>query len=122
MGFITRLTRSSVLEVKRQDYVRTAKAKGLGDRVVIWRHMIKNALLPVVTVMGPLAAGLITGTLFTEIIFQVPGMGSLLVEAIGKRDYSMIMAGSLVIVFFLGLANLLVDIAYGVIDPRISYS
>lgn len=121
MGFITRLTRSSVLEVKRQDYVRTAKAKGLGDQLVIWRHMIKNALLPVITVLGPLSAGLITGTLFTEIIFQVPGMGELLVDAIGKRDYSMIMAGSLIFVFFLGMANLLVDIAYGVVDPRISY-
>lgn len=84
MGYITRLTRASVLEVKRQDYVRTAKAKGLNDQVVVWRHMIKNALLPVVTVMGPLAAGLITGTLYTEIIFQVPGMGQLLVESIGS--------------------------------------
>lgn len=121
LGFITRLTRSSVLEVKRQDYVRTARAKGLDDRLVIWRHMLKNALIPVVTVLGPLAAALITGTLYTEIIFQVPGMGQLLVEAIGKRDYSMIMAGALIFVFFLGMANLLVDIAYGVIDPRISY-
>lgn len=121
LGFITRLTRSSVLEVKRQDYVRTARAKGLGDQTVIWRHMIKNALLPVITILGPLAAGLITGTLYTEIIFQVPGMGELLVEAIGKRDYSMIMAGALIFVFFLGVANLLVDIAYGVVDPRISY-
>jgi ABC-type dipeptide/oligopeptide/nickel transport system permease component len=121
LGFITRLTRSSILEVKRQDYVRTAQAKGLGDQVVIWRHMLKNALLPVITVLGPLAAVLITGTLYTEIIFQVPGMGELLVDAIGKRDYSMIMAGALVFVFFLGMANLLVDIAYGVVDPRISY-
>jgi ABC-type dipeptide/oligopeptide/nickel transport system permease component len=121
LGFITRLTRSSVLEVKRQDYVRTARAKGLGDQMVIWRHMIKNALLPVITILGPLAAGLITGTLYTEIIFQVPGMGELLVDAIGKRDYSMIIAGSLIFVFFLGVANLLVDIAYGVVDPRISY-
>jgi ABC-type dipeptide/oligopeptide/nickel transport system permease component len=121
MGFIARLTRASVLEIKRQDYIRTAQAKGLGDQVVVWRHMIKNSLLPVVTVLGPLLAGLITGTLYTEIIFQVPGMGELLVEAVGKRDYSMIMAGSLIFVFFLGVANLLVDIAYGVIDPRISY-
>jgi oligopeptide transport system permease protein len=121
LGFITRLTRSSILEVKRQDYIRTAQAKGLGDQVVIWRHMLKNALLPVITVLGPAAAALITGTLYTEIIFQVPGMGSLLVEAIGKRDYSMITAGALIFVFFLGVANLLVDIAYGAIDPRISY-
>jgi oligopeptide transport system permease protein len=76
----------------------------------------------VITVLGPLTAGLITGTLYTEIIFQVPGMGQLLVEAIGKRDYSMIMAGSLIFVFFLGVANLLVDVAYGVVDPRISYN
>jgi oligopeptide transport system permease protein len=121
LGFITRLTRSSVLEVKRQDYIRTARSKGLADQVVIWRHMIKNALLPVVTILGPAAAALITGTLYTEIIFQVPGMGNLLVEAIGKRDYSMITAGALIFVFFLGVANLAVDIAYGVIDPRISY-
>lgn len=121
LGFITRLTRSSVLEVKRQDYIRTAQAKGLADRMVVWRHMIKNALLPVVTILGPLAASLLTGTLYTEIIFQVPGMGNLLVESIGKRDYSMVTAGALIFVFFLGAANLLVDIAYGVIDPRISY-
>jgi ABC-type dipeptide/oligopeptide/nickel transport system permease component len=121
MGFIARLTRASVLEIKRQDYIRTAQAKGLGDQVVVWRHMIKNSLLPVVTVLGPLLAGLITGTLYTEIIFGVPGMGNLLVEAVGKRDYSMITAGSLIFVFFLGVANLMVDIAYGVIDPRISY-
>jgi oligopeptide transport system permease protein len=121
LGFIIRLTRSSVLEIKRQDFVRTARAKGLGDQVVIWRHILKNALLPVVTILGPAAAALITGTLYTEIIFQVPGMGNLLVEAIGKRDYSMITAGALIFVFFLGIANLMVDIAYGVIDPRISY-
>jgi ABC-type dipeptide/oligopeptide/nickel transport system permease component len=121
MGFIARLTRASVLEVKRQDYVRTAQAKGLGDQLVIWRHMLKNAMLPVVTVLGPLLAGLITGTLYTEIIFGVPGMGLLLVDAVTKRDYSMITAGALIFVFFLGIANLLVDIAYGVIDPRISY-
>jgi oligopeptide transport system permease protein len=121
LGLILRLTRSSVLEVKRQDFVRTARAKGLADQMIIWRHMLKNALLPVVTIMGPLAAGLLTGTLFTELIFQVPGMGATFVTAIGRRDYSMIMAGALIFVFFLSLANLLVDIAYGVIDPRISY-
>lgn len=121
MGLILRLTRASVLEVKRQDFVRTARSKGLGDQMIVWRHILKNALLPVVTIMGPLAAALLTGTLFTELIFQVPGMGVTFVEAIGKRDYSMIMAGALIFVFFLSMANLLVDIAYGVIDPRISY-
>ncbi len=121
MAFIARLTRASMLEVKRQDYVRTAQAKGLAGQVIVWRHMLKNALLPVVTILGPALAGLITGTLFVETIFQVPGMGRTFVDAIGKRDYSMIMAGSLIYVFFLGIANLLVDIAYGILDPRISY-
>ncbi|PLS82510.1 MAG: ABC transporter permease [Chloroflexi bacterium] len=122
MGFIARLTRTSVLEVKRQDYVRTAQAKGLGGQAVIWRHVVRNALLPVVTVMGPLLAGLITGTFFTELIFQVPGIGTLFVEAIGKRDYSMIMGSALLFTFFLTFMNLIVDILYGVVDPRISLS
>ncbi len=121
MAFITRLTRASILDVKRQDYIRTAQSKGLADRVVIFRHMLKNALLPVVTVMGPLTAGLITGTLFTELIFQVPGIGVTFVESIGRRDYSMIMAGALLFTFALVVANLLVDIAYGAVDPRIVY-
>lgn len=121
LGFIIRLSRSSVLEVKRQDYIRTAQAKGLNDQVVIWRHMLKNALLPVVTIIGPLTAGLITGTLFTEQIFQVPGLGEYFVRSVFARDYSVIMASALLFVFFLGMANLLVDIAYGAIDPRISY-
>ena len=122
VGFIARLTRSSVLEVKRQDYVRTAQAKGLGSQAVIWKHVVRNAMLPVVTVMGPLLAGLITGTLFTELIFQVPGIGFIFVEAIGKRDYSMIMGSALLFTFFLTFCNLIVDILYGVVDPRISLS
>ncbi len=120
MGFIARLTRTSVLEVKRQDYVRTAQAKGLGGQAVIWRHVFRNAMLPIVTVMGPLLAGLITGTLFTELVFQVPGVGTLFVDAIAKRDYSMIMGAALLFTFFLTFLNLIVDIVYGVVDPRIS--
>jgi oligopeptide transport system permease protein len=122
LGFIARLTRSSILEVARQDYVRTARAKGLGDQAVIWRHMLRNAILPVVTVLGPLTAALLTGTLFTEQVFQVPGMGEFFVVSIFKRDYSVIMASALIFVFFLGVANLIVDIAYGAVDPRITYS
>lgn len=120
MGFIARLTRTSVLEVKRQDYIRTARAKGLAEQVVIWRHIVKNALLPVVTVMGPLSAALLTGTLFTELIFQVPGMGKELVDSIARRDYSMIMGLALLYTFVLTTANLIVDIVYGWVDPRIS--
>jgi oligopeptide transport system permease protein len=120
-GFITRLTRSSVLEVKRQDYVRTARAKGLAENAVIARHIVRNALLPVVTILGPAVAGLLTGTLFVELIFQVPGIGWLLIDAIGKRDYSMILGGALFYTFVLTVSNLIVDILYGVIDPRISF-
>lgn len=120
IAFMTRLTRNSVLEVKRQDYVRTAQAKGLRDWVVISRHILKNALLPIVTILGPLVAGLVTGTLFIERIFQVPGMGGVLVEAIGKRDYSMILGGGLIFTFILVTCTLIVDLLYGVIDPRIS--
>jgi oligopeptide transport system permease protein len=120
MAFITRLTRNSVLEIKRQDYVRTARAKGLGDLAVNTRHILRNALLPVVTIMGPLFAALITGTLYTEIIFQVPGMGSSIIRSIGARDYSMIMGLALFYTFILVAANLIVDLLYGVVDPRIS--
>jgi len=120
LAFITRLTRNSVLEIKRQDYVRTARAKGLGDMAVNIRHILRNALLPIVTIMGPLFAALITGTLFTEIIFQVPGMGSSIIVSIGRRDYSMIMGLALFYTFILVSANLIVDLLYGVVDPRIS--
>jgi oligopeptide transport system permease protein len=121
MAFIARLARSSTLEIKRQDYVRTALAKGLADRVVSMRHILRNALLPVVTIMGPLAAGLVTGAVFTEAVFEVPGMGYALVASIGKRDYSMIMGLALLYVFLLTLANFVVDMLYGVIDPRIRH-
>ena len=120
MAFITRLTRASVLEVKRQDYVRTARAKGLADMAVNLRHILRNAILPLVTIMGPLLAGLITGAFFTELIFQVPGMGNVLLSSIGKRDYSMIMGLALFYSFLLTAGNLLVDVTYGVVDPRIS--
>jgi oligopeptide transport system permease protein len=84
------------------------------------RHVLRNAILPVVTIMGPLLAGLITGAFFTELIFQVPGMGNVFVTSIGRRDYSMIMGLALFYSFILTLGNLLVDLAYGVVDPRIS--
>ena len=120
MAFITRLTRASVLEVKRQDYIRTARAKGLADLAVNVRHILRNAILPIVTIMGPLLAGLITGAFFTELIFQIPGMGNVLLTSIAKRDYSMIMGLALFYSFLLTTGNLLVDLAYGVVDPRIS--
>lgn len=121
VGSLARFTRSSVLEIKRMDYVRTAKAKGLSNQSVVWGHIVRNALLPVITLLGPLVAVYLTGTLFVERIFQVPGMGSLLVDSISKRDYSMIIGGALIYTFFLVGANLIVDILYGVVDPRISF-
>ena len=119
MAFITRLTRSAMLEVKRQDYVRTARAKGLGDRLVIGRHMLRNSLIPVVTILGPAIANLVTGSFIIETIFNVPGMGREYVTAIAARDYSMIMGTTLFYALLVALANLSVDLSYGVLDPRI---
>jgi oligopeptide transport system permease protein len=119
MAFITRLTRASVLEVIRQDYVRTARAKGLSGMTVIMRHVLKNSLIPVVTILGPALAGLLTGALFIETIFNVPGMARELVRAVGARDYSMIMGGGLFYAFLIAFANLTVDLVYGLLDPRI---
>lgn len=119
MAFMTRLTRSSVLEVLGQDYVRTARAKGLSSWTVISRHVLRNSLLPVVTILGPALAGLLTGSFFTETIFSIPGMGRELVNSIGKRDYSMIMGTGLVYAFLIALGNLSVDLTYGLLDPRI---
>ncbi len=122
MGYVARIARASVLEVKRQDYVRTAHAKGLADMSVVWGHIVKNAMLPVITIAGPLLAGLVTGTLFTELIFQVPGMGRDFVSAVGARDYSMILGLTLFYCFILIAMNLIVDLLYGAADPRISLS
>jgi oligopeptide transport system permease protein len=114
-----RQTRSSMLEVMRQDYVRTARAKGLAERVVIPRHMLKNALIPVVTFLGPALAALVTGSFIIETMFGFPGMGRAYVQSIGQRDYSMIMGTTLIYALLVALANLSVDIVYSFIDPRI---
>jgi oligopeptide transport system permease protein len=118
-AFLARLTRSSVLEVMRMDYVRTARAKGLGERAVVIKHILKNSMIPVVTFLGPALAGLITGSFIIETQFTVTGIGRLYVESISRRDYSMILAVTLMYAFFIALANLLVDIVYGFLDPRI---
>ena len=116
---IVRMTRSSMLEVIRQDYIRTARAKGLNERTVIFKHALRNALIPVVTTLGGMLGAMIGGTVVIETVFNIPGMGSLLVSAIASRDYPMIMAITLVICIFVCLMNLLVDLAYAAIDPRI---
>ncbi len=117
-----RLTRASMLEVMRQDYIRTARAKGLGERLIIWRHMLKNALIPVVTIMGPALAGLITGSFIIETMFAFPGWGRQFVLAIGQRDYSMILATTLIFALLIQLANITVDLVYTFLDPRIKLS
>ncbi|MDL1896194.1 ABC transporter permease [Anaerolineae bacterium CFX7] len=114
-----RLTRASMLEVMRQDYIRTARAKGLGERVVVWRHMLKNALIPVVTIMGPALAGLITGSFIIETMFAFPGWGRQFVTAIQQRDYSMILATTLIFALLIQIANMTVDLIYTFLDPRI---
>ena len=119
LAYTTRLTRTSMLEVMRQDYVRTARAKGLTERTVVTIHMIKNALIPVVTILGPALAGLVTGSFIIETMFGFPGMGRAYVQAIGQRDYSMIMGTTLIYAILVALANLSVDFVYVLIDPRI---
>lgn len=118
-AFLARLTRSSVLEVMRMDYVRTARSKGLAERAVVFKHILKNSMIPVVTFLGPALAGLITGSFIIEWQFTVTGIGKLFVESISRRDYSVILALTLLYAFFIAVANLLVDIVYGFLDPRI---
>ena len=119
MAYIARLTRSSMLEIKRQDFVRTARAKGLASRSVISGHMLRNALIPIVTILGPAAADLVTGSIIIESIFGAPGLGREFVESISKRDYSVIMGTAIFYAVLVALANVAVDLSYGLVDPRI---
>jgi len=118
---IMRLTRGMLLEVLRQDYVRTAWAKGLGERVVVLKHSLKNAIIPVVTVLGLQVAQIAGGAVIIETIFGLPGMGQFLVDSIVQRDYPVIQGINLLIVMIIVAINLLVDLTYAVIDPRIRY-
>lgn len=119
MAFTARLTRASMLEVMRQDYVRTARAKGLRENMVVYKHMLRNALIPVITILGPSLAGLITGSFIIETMFGFPGLGREYTQAIGNRDYSMIMGTTLLYGALIAVANLSVDVMYVVFDPRI---
>ena len=118
-AFITRITRASMLEAIRQDYVRTARSKGLREQVVIVGHVMKNAMIPVATIIGPATAGLITGSFIIEQLFSVPGIGRLYVLSINQSDYPVIMATTLLYAFLIMVANISVDIVYGILDPRI---
>lgn len=118
---IARLTRASLLQVVREDYIRTARAKGLREGLITTRHALKNALIPVVTILGPMFAALLTGTFVTETIFGIPGMGRYFVNSITNRDYPVIMGTVLIYAIFLVFCNLIVDLVYGALDPRIRY-
>ncbi|MGE7672459.1 ABC transporter permease [Lysinibacillus sp. NPDC094403] len=119
MGFIAKLTRSSMLEQNNSDYVKMARAKGLGKWTVVFRHTLRNALLPVVTYLGPLTAGVVTGSFIVEQIFAVPGLGKHFVQSITNRDYTVVMGTTVFYAIILLFAVFIVDILYSVIDPRI---
>lgn len=121
MAYITRLTRSSMLDVLGQDYIRTARAKGVAKWKIIFGHALKNSLLPVITYFGPMLAYIITGSLVVEKIFAVPGLGRAFVDSITNRDYPMIMGTTIVLATMIVVMNLLSDILYKVVDPRINF-
>jgi oligopeptide transport system permease protein len=120
-AFIARITRASMLEVLRQDYIRTARAKGVAEYRVVIRHATRNALIPVLTVLGPILAGLVTGSFVIEQYFAIPGVGRSFVEAVGNRDYGIIMGMTLLYATIIAFLNLAVDISYAVANPRIRY-
>jgi oligopeptide transport system permease protein len=122
IAVIARYTRASMLEVTRKDYIRTAHSKGLGRQSVVNRHMVRNALIPVVTILGPTLAFLVTGSFIIERIFAIPGMGQFYLNAISTRDYSLLMAMTMIYAFAVAFLNVVVDILYAYIDPRIRYS
>lgn len=119
IGYVIQLTRSAMLEVLREDYVRTARAKGLRYWVVVNRHVLRNALLPLITFIGPAAAFLVTGAFVVEVLFNIPGMGRIAVEAVGRRDYPVIQGTTIILGIAVVLMNLMSDLLYHVFDPRI---
>ena len=122
IAFATRITRSSMLEVLREDYIRTARSKGLAEAVVIVRHALKNAFLPVLTVAGFQFSRLIGGAVLVEFIFLIPGMGSLLIDGVNRRDYPMVQSIVLVVAGVVLVVNLIIDLLYAWINPRIRYA
>lgn len=121
MAYITRLTKTSMLDALGQDYVRTAKAKGVSQQKTIFKHALRNALIPVLTYVGPMLAFIITGSLVVENIFTIGGLGSKFVSGITNRDYPMIMATTMFLAVLMVIANLLTDIVYKIVDPRITF-
>lgn len=121
-AIISRMTRSSMLDFIQADFVRTAKAKGVAEQVVLYKHVLKNSLIPVLTISGPLVAGVLSGSFIIEIVFGIPGMGKHLVQSVTNRDYPLILGMTLVFSAMLVVANLIVDLLYTVVDPRIKLS
>ncbi len=121
-AIIARLTRASVLEVIRSDFIRTARAKGLEERVILFKHVLKNSLIPVLTFAGPLAAGILSGAFIIEHIFGIPGMGKHFIQSVTNRDYPLVLGVTLIFSFMLVISNLVVDILYTYFDPRIKLS
>ena len=121
MAFITRMTRAAVLEVLRADYIRTARAKGLSETTVLLRHALKVASLPIITIIGLLLAGILSGVVIIEQVFAIPGLGRLMVDAIIRRDYPVIQGTIILVSFFYVYMNLIIDISYAYLDPRIRY-
>jgi ABC-type dipeptide/oligopeptide/nickel transport system permease component len=120
-AYITRVTRSSMLGALGEDYIRTARAKGVPRRVIVWRHAMRNALIPVVTVVGLYLGILIGNSVLTEIVFNRPGLGKLIVGALGQRDYTLLQGLMVIYTFVIVVVNLLTDLTYGLIDPRVKY-
>lgn len=120
-AYITRVTRSSMLGVLSEDYIRTARSKGVPMRAIVWRHSLRNALIPVVTVVGLYLGILIGNSVLTEIVFNRPGLGKLIVGALSQRDYTMLQGLMVVYTFIIVVVNLLTDLTYGLIDPRVKY-
>ena len=118
-AYLARLTRASVLEVVEKDWVRTARSKGLSEQKTILRHILRNSLMPVVTVLGPLTAIVITGSFVVEYIFAIPGMGRFFITAVMNRDYDLILGTTMVFAVLLIVANMFVDIVYQWLDPRL---
>jgi glutathione transport system permease protein len=118
-AYITRVTRSAMLEVLSQDYVRTAQAKGVPWPAVVWRHALRNALIPIVTIIGLYLSILIGNSVLTEIVFSRPGLGKLIVGALNQRDYTMLQGMMVIYTMLVVLVNLVTDLAYGLVDPRV---
>ena len=119
---ISRLTRGGLLEILHQDFIRTAKAKGLPSRVIIWRHSLKGGLLPVVSYLGPATAGMLTGSIVIEKVFALPGLGKLLIDSATNRDYTLSLGCVIVFAVLIIFLNLIVDLVYGFLDPRVSFN